>query len=772
MMLDEKLISAIEHHEGLAETYGNLSDERTEALDYYLGNPMGNEVPGRSQVISRTVWDTVEWIKPQLADIFTSGEEVVSFSARGPEDVKGAEQETDYVNYIISQRNDWFNIWYNWSHDALIQKNGYVKCFWDDSEDITVESYNYLTDDEFALLMQAQDVEMVEHSEQITIDEMTGMESHTHSVKLQRKKPCNLVKVENLPPEFVLVDHNARGLSLNDPQCSFVEHREYRTISQLRQDGFDVPDDISDSGDGASDWESELRDDYTPFKDRDRDGAGGDPSMRRVMVRECWIRVDYDEDGIAELRHVIVVGTTVLLNEDADLVPIVALCPTPMAHRHYGLSVSDAVMDLQRIQTALLRGALDNQYLSNNGRYGVNADMVNLDDMLDSRPGGIVRVQGNPGEHIMPLNHSTNGAQVVPMMEYVDKIAQKRTGVSEMQQGLNPNVLNNQAGANANSAMMTAAQQRIKFIARIFAETGVRALFQIVHALTLKNSRQQEMVELRGEWVPIDPRQWVKRKDMQISVGLGMGDKPMQLAFLGQTMQAQMQMLPLGVTNPALIYNTLARMAKVAGYKDASEFWQNPAQMPPPPPPGPPPEIVLQQMKMQADVQKTQAEMTVEMEKVKLQAEAKLQETQAQLELQASNDQRDGERAILEAQMRAQLEQAKMESDRQIAEIKAQMDKYKADLESQTRIYIEQLKMGIQTPRMPGEPDPVMESFAQSNYALVQSIAAVENQSREALAQISNQIGEASQRITEAAQQMSRPKQVIRDNNGKIQGVV
>ena len=283
MMLDEKLISAIEHHEGLAETYGNLSDERTEALDYYLGNPMGNEVPGRSQVISRTVWDTVEWIKPQLADIFTSGEEVVSFTARGPEDVKAAEQETDYVNYIISQRNDWFNIWYNWSHDALIQKNGYVKAYWDDSEDITVESYDNLTDDEFALLMQSPYVEMVEHSERVVIDMEMGAEIRTHSAKLQRKKPCNLVKVENIPPEFVLVDHNARGLSLNDPQCAFVEHREYRTISQLRQDGFDVPDDISDSGDGASDWESDLRDDYSPFRDRDRDGAGGDPSIHKQL---------------------------------------------------------------------------------------------------------------------------------------------------------------------------------------------------------------------------------------------------------------------------------------------------------------------------------------------------------------------------------------------------------------------------------------------------------------------------------------------------------
>lgn len=707
MMLDDKLVAAIEQHEGLAETYGNLSEERTEALDYYLGNPMGNEVEGRSQVIARQVWDVVEWVKPQLSDIFCGGDEIVLFAARGPEDVKASEQETDYVNYLITQRNNWFEIWNAWSHDALVQKNGYVKVYWDDSDDSTTEYYDDLTDDEYANLMmsiQGQDIEIIEEDHEQEIEEETGFYKSEHSVKLRCKKGRNVVKVENIPPEFVLIDQNAKGLSLNDPSCAFVEHREYKTISQLRQEGFDIPDDISDSGDGTGDWEDAQRDDYTPFRDTDTDGAGGDPSMRRVKVRECWIRIDYDEDGIAELRHVIVVGTTVLLNEDADLVPIAALCPSPLSHRHYGLSVADAVMDLQRIQTALLRGALDNQYLANNGRYAVNADMVNLDDMLDSRPGGIVRVTGDPGSNILPLNHSTSGAQVVPMMEYMDKIAQKRTGISDQMMGLNPNALNNQAGAAANQMMMTAAQQRIKHIARVFAETGVKALFQIVHALTLKHSRQPTMVELRGEWEPIDPRQWVKRTDMKISVALGMGDKPQQLAFLNQLLQMQMGLMGAGLASPALVYNTVSRMTRVAGYKDTSEFWQNPAQMPPQPPQIPP-QVQLEQMKiqaasekmqaeLQADIQKTQAQMTIEMEKVKMANDAKLQEVQANLELQAANDQRDAEREVMKAQMDAELQRMAEENKRAIAEMETAMEKYKADLQSQTQILIEQMRQG------------------------------------------------------------------------------
>lgn len=764
MMEDEKLVSVIEDHEGTAETYGQLSEDRTEALDYYLGNPLGNEVEGRSQVIARQVWDVVEWLKPQLSDIFCSGEEVVTFVARGPEDVKAAEQETDFVNYVIQQKNNWFEVFYSWMHDALIQKNGYVKVYWDDDKDVTQERYQGLTDDEFALLMQSPDVEMVEHEEKLTMDQV-GMPVRTHTVKLARSKPRNVVKIENLAPEYVLVSQNAKMMDLNHPACEFVEHREYKTISQLREAGFDVEDDISDSGDGTGDWEEELRDDYTPFRDNNRDGAGGDPSMRKVKVRECWVRVDYDEDGLAELRHIIIVGTTVLLNEDADFVPIVALCPTPLAHRHYGLSVADAVMDLQRIQTALLRGALDNQYLANNGRYAVDVNTVNMDDMLDSRPGGIVRVEGNVGASFFPLTHPTQGAQVVPMMEYMDKIAQKRTGVSDQTMGLNPNALNNQAGAVANMATITAAQQRIKFIARIFAETGIRSLFQIVHAMTLKHSRQPQLIELRGEWIPIDPRQWVKRTDLAVTVGTGIGDKPQQIMFLTELAKSQLQLAGQRFATPGQIYNTLARISKLSGFKDPSEFWTNPEKLPPQPPQTPP-EVLAEQARMQADVQKTQATMQIELEKIRMQNEAKMAEIQANLELQAANDARDRETSQLQAQYKAQLDEAKIQSDQMIAQMQAEIDKYRADLDSQTKLAI--ASMSAQN----SIDSKANEQTLQAQQGISESMSAQINQVAQALmGMIEAKNSEISQVLNGLSSKVAAPKRIIRDENGKAVAV-
>jgi hypothetical protein len=685
------LITAIEQHEAQAETYGNLQQDRTEALKYYKGEPLGNEVEGRSQVIYRSVFDTVEWIKPQLADIFTSGEDIVSFSPRGPEDVKGAEQETDYTNYIITERNPWFEVFLTWCHDALVQKVGYVKAYWDDSFETITETYENLTDDEFQALLQNDDIEIKDHQETlVSFDPAGAYVVKTHTCTVERKKPENFVRIENLAPEHVRVSQNARKVSLQDRRVDFVEHRERKTISELREEGFDVADDITDGGDSSDDWEQALRDEYNPFVDADEPTT--DPAMRRVWVRECWIRFDKNKDGKAELLHVIVVGTTVLLCEEADLIPIVALCPIPQAHQHYGYSVADAVMDLQRIQTALLRGALDNQYLSNNGRYGINQNTVNLDDMLDSRAGGVVRVDGDPNAHIAPLTHPTNGQVAIPMLEYVEKLASRRTGVNEMSQGLDPNALNNQAGANANSQMMSAAMQRIRFIARVFAEIGVRPLFQVVHALSLKHSRQAEVVQMRGEWVPVNPREWVKRRDMTVNLTLGTGDKPQQIMMLQQIGMAQKEGLAIGIAHPKHLHHTATRLTKLMGHKDVENFWAQPPEGPVQPPQDP--KLQIEQMRQQAEVQKFQAEAQLKQQTEAIQMQSKQRETELQLQLQAANDARDSEREQVKAQLQAEIEAIRVQADKEMAAMKDATARYTAELQSQTSILIEQMRLG------------------------------------------------------------------------------
>jgi hypothetical protein len=763
-MADETLISAIERHEALADEAGDVSKERTKALDYYLGEPMGNEVDGRSQVISRDVFDTVEWIKPQISDIFCGGDEVVNFTPQGPEDVQAAEQETQFVNYVVNQKNNWFKVFYDWAHDALLQKTGYVKCHWDEAEDRNKEKYKGLTDEELIILLEhskpGYDISVLAHEQT----------QEGHDITIEKLKRYGCVKLMNVAPERVFVDVNARGIDLQDPRLAFIEQREHKTITQLRDEGFDVEDDLSDSGDGASEWEETSRQINSPMQFGE--GQESDTSMRRVLVREVWIRFDDNDDGLAELLHVIIVGTTILLKEECDMVPLVALCPTPLPHQHHGLGLADAVMDLQDIKTALLRGSLDNVYLANNGRHAVDSEVVNLDDLLVSRPGGIVRGKGNPNTWIAPLNHTSTGDVGMKAMEYIDRIKTQRTGVNEQSQGLDSNTINKNTPYATTSALMSAAQQRIRFIARVFAETGVKALFQVVHSITLHHSRKAELIQLRNQWVSIDPRQWTKRTDMQIAVGLGAGDKPQQMMFLEKVLQIQTIAVPQGLSDKTKVYNTLKRLSQVAGFKDPNEFWTDPSTQPPQPP-APDPELMKEQAKAQAQIQIEQAKASSTHQIEQMKAGLKMQELRANLELQASNDQRDAEREVARAQFDAETKRQQLALDEWKAQLQAEMEKYKADLQAATQIQLAGMNNEAQVNNtlIAGEQqernqDKQLEAKASEQKAGAEK----EDSAKKAMAEVQKQMRELAKQQKELDDRARKPTKVIRED-GKIVAV-
>jgi hypothetical protein len=670
----ETLVAAIERHETLADSYGSVSDDRSEALDRYLGKPMGNEIEGRSTVVSRDVWDTVEWLKPQLAEVFCGGEQVVSFSPRGPEDVQTAQQESEYIDHVITEKNNWFEVFTAWQHDALLQKNGYVMAYWDEREDRAVEEYEGLTPDELALVAQDQSVEIVSGQQH---------EDGSYSLKLARTKTYGCAKLVNIAPERVLISHNARGLNLQDPDLDFVEYLEYKTLSQLRDDGFKVDDDLSDHSDANQEWEEDSRDDNNPFRNREDNESS--PAARRLKVRNVWIRFAEDGEKRTQLRRVVIVGKTILSDEECDEVTLYALCPIPLPHQHTGLSVADSVMDLEKIGTALLRGALDNVYLANNGRYFVDQNRVNLDDMLVSRPGGIVRVQGSIADAAVPFVHGANGQVAVPMLEYIDRLRQKRTGVSESMQGLNSNSLNNSLGAATNMAMVTAAQQRLKFIARTFAETGVKALFRGVHMLTLKHARGPEQVQLGNQWATVDPREWKKRDGLKIKIGNV--DLASQMAFLMQVIGLQAQAAPFGLASPPKVFNAMKRLTKAGGYADPLEFWDDPTTKPPAPP-QPPIELLKVQAQSQADGQLKQMELQATMQLKREENALKMRELEAQLALQQSNDMRDAQREQMKGELQAQIEAERLRLEQWKTELLAQMDNMTNQRDNETKLAI------------------------------------------------------------------------------------
>lgn len=626
-MTEAALLSAIDYREQRASGGDLFEEEQRKALKYYFGEALGDEKPGESKIVMREVYSVIEWIKPMLMKIFFGSEEVLKFTPKGAEDVQGAEQETAYINHIITARNDGFLLFMTWFNDALLLKNGYVLAYWDERVDVTESVYNDVDIDTFTLVQEEKDIEILE-AEEDGIEMETG--APTYKIRIRTKETVGKVCLKAIPPERVRIDGGHSSVSLKDAR--YVRYSERDTISSLREQGFDVEDDLTDDGGEPSDSGNQLAtlrsQNTNMYGPEGKDEDDPDPSSREVEVHTLWIRIDYDGDGIAELRRVIKVGKTILYNEVDGSIDLASLTPTVISHRHQGMSIADAVLDIQEVKTMLARGYINNIFLANNGRYFVDDDRVNMDDFLVSRPGGVVRVRGGVTNAVQPFQHPVLGSTIVQAIEYMDNVLENRTGASPrvlQGQSFDGNAINKTAtGINQ---IMSSVLSRIELIARIFAETGVQDLYRAVHGLSLRNARKADVFELLGSYVSIDPQQWEKRDQMTINAGVGMGDKTERVQALQMLISAQMNSLAMGLTTPEAIRSSFIKLTRLAGFKDVESFWPSPPVDPntgqPAQPQQPPdPAAQAEQAKMQAE----QAKMQVEQERVRNEAEARKRE--------------------------------------------------------------------------------------------------------------------------------------------------
>ena len=623
---------------------GEISEQREKAQEYYYALPFGNEVDGRSQYVDSTVQDTIEWIKPSLMRIFGSGDEFVKFAPHGPEDVDAAAQATDYVNYVFSKDNNGWEIMYSWFHDALLQKNGIVKVWWDEYEEAKREEYHNLGEMEFQFLIASNNVEVVEHTE-VSGNEVQGTETY-HDVVIKRMDYDGRVRIENVPPEEFLISREAKSIE----DARFVCHRVRKTLSELRvmyPDQDFGPEDLG-SGDDDAYFSAERLARYE-FDDSENYGFGGneEEALREYWLHESFIKTDYDEDGIAELRKVCSVGSYIFSNEEIDKKPFVSITPLKIPHKFFGLSVADLVMDLQLIKSTLMRNLMDNAYNQNFGRYAVLEGQANLDDLLTQRPGGIVRVK-SPNA-VMPLATPPLEPYSFQMLGYLDEVREARSGVNKNTQGINADALTSHTTATAVNAVMTNAQSRVELIARQFAETGVKQLMNCIYELLLKYQDKERVVMLRNEWVPVRPDMWSDKMDCTVSVALGNGSKDQQMAHLSNMLSFASQAMSGGlpIVTPQNMYNLGAALIKAMGYQNVDDF------LTPPPPPqqgqeGPSPEeqtMAMEQQNKMKELEIKQGELQVKM--MKVQQDAQEAAVDAQLKAAELALERDQNRGVL-----------------------------------------------------------------------------------------------------------------------------
>lgn len=607
----------------LSNLTAELSAERALSIDLYLGKDVDPVPEGQSKVIDRTVFETIQWILPSLCRIFANGDDVVNLVPIAEQDVEPAKQEGAYLNWLVTQKHPWFDLFLEFATDALLTKNAYWLVYRDKKRTVEIEKYTDQTKQGVSYLLLDPECQLIDSSSKpapdLAPDPVLGPQGEPivdangqpmttpamlYDCTIRRASSGKDLCIRVLPPERVKVDQRAFNWRIDD-QCNYFEYWEETTLSELREQGYKIPTDIAD------DPEIYTQEDYA----RDQFGERrlerykpSDPSMRRVKARMIWIRVDYDGDGIAELLQITRVGRRILAREEVSRIPVASGVACPLPHRHVGVSIADMVIDIQRIKTAILRQGLDSMYAALYPQKVVNESAVNMDDVMVRRPDGIIRatdinqIRYEEVPFVFP--------QAIEGLQYMDTVRENRTGVNNGFMGVDESTLNNAQPGTVNQ-MTSMAAQRVEQIARVLA-FAIEDLFSIVHENVLKMGHKRESVQLMGKWVEVDPGSWRKRNDFKICVAFSAGNKDQMVNRLMLMLQKQVEALEKGipVCTPENYYNTLVELTKASDFASPDRFWTDPQKAPPKPPPPPPPQIVVAQIDAQSEEKITAAKLS------------------------------------------------------------------------------------------------------------------------------------------------------------------
>lgn len=646
-------------------TEGEIASDRVKSMRSYMREPYGTEEEGRSSVVASDVFDAVEGILPDLIEVFTGSDKAVVFEPVGPEDEESAEQVTNACNYVFYKQNNGFLILYSAIKDGLMLKTGGVKWYYEKKRTPIFTRYRAIDEMQLAVflitnpkaeVLEQEEVEPTpEELQQIQAIEQQYAELGIpappapirYNVKIKTVEEKGAVKVVSVPPDELQISRRHDSILLDD--CPYVAHVVEKTLSDINQMGYKVT---------VDELKAAQNDEHTAdgdYRETRRGGKWGwwqddnelDESMVRGYLRDEYVLVDFDGDGIAERRHVVRLGNVVLENEECSHVPLAAWTPYILTHQFNGLSVADLVEDFQRIHTEIWRQQLDNLALANNQETVVlensQGPMANIDDLLNRRPGGIIREKAAGA--VRPYQERWQGIEAMPMLEQLNVAKENRTGYTRYSQGLDSNSLNKTA--TGIGMIMNASQKRQKLMARIVAEALVAPMFRGIFKTLTDFGMEKISYRLNGKFVSYDPQEWRDQYDMTINVGIGTGDAIQQSAFLQQVAQAQAAAIasPLAgkLITPKNIYNLQARLIENAGFKNPGEFWTDPdtVQTPPPGPPPPDPKVMLEKEKLQQQQQKDVAQFQMDREKSAAQMAQDREQFNAELAFKAEQAERE-----------------------------------------------------------------------------------------------------------------------------------
>ena len=587
-----------------------IVSDREDNLKRFYSQPLGNEVEGRSKFVSSECRDAVMWALPSLLNVFLTADKIAEFTPTCEAAVKQAEQQTDFINYVVTQENDAFRVFYTWFFDALVTKNGFVKYYYDEETTTKEETYTGISDMAMAKLIADENVELLwsEETDNAMVQEMPNgtyspVPVKTFNVSVKRTSVDKKYCIENIAPEDILIDKKATCIE----DARFVGIRYEKTRSDLIEAGFPeaVVDSLSTGDERYLSSEQDIRDDVNMVTDVVRDDIDYYPIM------ECYAYIDENDDGIDELHRIVVSGADsnmdILSDDVVDEIPIASLTPFIKPYAMFGMSMVENVKDLQNVNTVLWRNMLDYLYSTAQPMWELlDRAVVNKDDLQTRVPGGYIRTRQIGS--VVPVANPPMQPEFFSFFDRLNGMRDMRTGVTPLNSGLDKDALkaNN---ATSGLEMMSAGRQLLDCIARSFAETGIKRLFRGLLRLVTKYQDIPTTIRLRGGFVSIDPTTWEHPVNLSVNVGLGTGTAKTRAADMQQVMALQLQLMPLGVASPQNIFNSAMKVMEILGYKDGTSFFTDPSTIPPAPPKPTPEEIQMEKNKLDFQAKQIDAEM-------------------------------------------------------------------------------------------------------------------------------------------------------------------
>jgi len=636
---DEQIVALVDDNVRKSIGYydSEISRERRKVVDHYNAALPRPAHDGNSKYVSMDVYDAVESMKAALLETFSTGYKTVRFSPQNSDDVPMAAVATSYVDFVANRQNNLFEVMQTVIHDGLIARAGIAKVFYEESSDSYLQTIEDVLPDDFDMMLAEDNVEIEEVEE-----DALGNYSGTLRIYRDTSKVC----IDAVAPEEFLIEPQAKDLD----SITFCAQRYKKTLSELREMGYDekLLEDIGEHDDVDLETDPEVISRHENIgSDRGFNVKGYQDQVRQVTVYEAYIMLDKMGTGVAELYKVIKAGNSLLECERCMRRPFVAFVPLPIAHAFYGSNFGAKVIPIQNARTVLTRSILDHAMITNNPRYVVTkGGLSNPRELIDNRVGGIVNV--TRPDAISPMPQAALNPFIFQTIQMLDEDKEDTTGVSRLSQGLNKDAISKQNSAAMVEQLATMSQQRQKIIARNFANNFLKPLYQMIYQLVVENEDEQKIVELAGNFVPVNPGTWADKRDVQVDLHLGYGEQEQEaqkyLAIHG--LMSQDPVLSQMYT-PENAFNLMSTVLENNGIKNVSDFLSPPQQ----PQPDPAQEMQMQAAQKQLEIQERQtavAEMKAQTDAQIAQLKLQLEQLKAQQSFAIQSDSMDLKEAQLE----------------------------------------------------------------------------------------------------------------------------